>query len=177
MIQNQYFNQDILDFNGFPEYDILYTDTPWGERMVKQFQTMMFKQTGIKVNNTLIQILTHLGKHASKDKPMFIEYGINGWEEMVEIMQSCGHKLNEVKTLYQSMNRPFIVASFNTTMPIPDKKGFEVVKTILRSVAPTGKVFDPFAGIGQTKKAVNSVGWSYIGSELNPARYQRLIRD
>ena len=35
-------------------------------------------------------------------------------------------------------------------------------------------VFDPFAGIGFTAKAVKKAGKIYIGSEINPARFKKL---
>ena len=51
--------------------------------------------------------------------------------------------------------------------------GFDLVtEACIKLNAKT--VFDPFAGIGKTAKAVMKAGAEYIGSEYNPQRYKKL---
>ena len=54
-------------------------------------------------------------------------------------------------------------------------EGFDLIKQTVTSLNAQ-VVFDPFAGIGNTAKAVRSVGAKYVGSEINPARYKQLIK-
>jgi DNA modification methylase len=65
--------------------------------------------------------------------------------------------------------------SFNASVGIPDSKGLKITKEIINRIG-SPVVFDPFAGIGKTKKAVESAGGVYIGYEINPARYNRMIK-
>ncbi len=71
-----FYNKSILEWNEFPEYDIVYTDPPWEQGALNMFQTMMRKQTGIQVNNDIETLLNHLASHCRTDKPVFIAYFI-----------------------------------------------------------------------------------------------------
>ena len=172
---NKAYNTDILKIKSFPSnYDIVYTDPPWEQRMVRLFETMIAKDGGARAGNSIEAILNKLGSLSDTSKPLFIEYGMKGYGLVEEIMKHNGHKLNETQILMQSMGRPFVVMSFNTDFIIDSKlKGFNIVK---HTVIGTGAklVVDPFAGIGQTAKAVIKSGANYVGYELNPKRYERL---
>ncbi len=167
------YNKDIMEWNEFPKYDIIWTDPPWEERMVKWFQGKMKKETGIEVKNTLTQIITKLATLTKTDKPIVIEYSVKGHEYIVDVMQSKGHVLKSKNIRLQSMGREFILLVFNVPVTIPNQKGFAIIEEFF-TVNKFGIVFDPFAGIGATAKSVIKTGTFYIGSELNPERYKRL---
>jgi hypothetical protein len=167
-------NRDILDWGQFPAYDLLYTDPPWGDRMVKWFNKKQLKDTGVESRHTLDQIMNHLAALADPRKPLVIEYEIKGWGYVVATMREHGHRFAKCVEAMQSMGRPFVILTFNTDMEIDASlKGFALVEdAVKKSGAKT--VFDPFAGIGQTAKAVHRAGAEYIGSELNAARFAKL---
>ena len=71
---NKAYNRDILDWDSFPDYDIIWCDPPWEQKMVNYFETLMFKSGQIKPQNTIIDILQKLAKLSHKNKPVFIEY-------------------------------------------------------------------------------------------------------
>jgi hypothetical protein len=94
-------------------------------------------------------------------------------------MVSNGHTLNAVYERTQSMGRPYVIMvfnDFNNTIHIPDLKGYALITESLKQIGCTGIAFDPFAGIGQTANAVQKAGWQYIGSEINAARFAKLIK-
>jgi len=173
---NEYFNKDIMEWDVFPEYDLLYTDPPWGVGLVKQFATMQKKQTGTRPQIDFVAIMNKLGDCASKDKPLVIEYAVKGFEYVRDLMVSKGHTFDETHFRIQSMGRPFVIMSFNCNLKLPENvKGFDLIKQTVTSLN-AHVVFDPFAGIGNTAKAVRDAGAKYVGSEINPARYKQLIK-
>jgi hypothetical protein len=168
--------KDIMDWEAFPEYDLLYCDPPWGERMVKWFNTERRKNTGNSTTYTLSDILNQLGRLASTVKPLVIEYSIGDWTEVVEIMERHGHVFTGHSVHLQSMGRFFTLLKFNLDFEIlSNATGFDTVSETVRVVGAT-TVFDPFAGIGKTAKAVMRTGAEYIGAEVNEARYAKLDR-
>jgi hypothetical protein len=40
------YNKNILDWDVLPQYDLIWTDPPWQDRMVNWFQNKMEKDTG-----------------------------------------------------------------------------------------------------------------------------------
>ena len=167
-------NLDIMQIMDVPEYDILYTDPPWGNRMVKFFETMERKMTGNSHNNNLMLIIRKLGKIADPTKPLIVEYSVAGWQEIVEWLKDEGHSFYKKFDATQSMNRPYVLLVFNANFEIDTTlKGFKVVTdTVTRLGAK--RVFDPFGGIGLTAKAVHRAGAEYYGNEINSERYKRL---
>jgi DNA modification methylase len=171
---SQAINKNIMDWTEFPEYDLLYTDPPWGTRMVKWFNGLYAKDTGQAANDTFSDLYNQLAARARLDKPLLIEYQVKGWEEIVEIMMRSGHAFTGKHERLQSMGRPFVILSFNCSVTFGEQtKGFDLVIEAVRQLnAKT--VFDPFAGIGKTAEAVIKAGASYIGSEYNPKRFEKL---
>lgn len=171
---SQAFNRDIMQWENFPNYDLLYTDPPWGNRMVKWFETLEAKDTGVKHENSLERILNHLGSLADKNKPMIVEYAVKDWQFVVEVLEKQGHKLYKKVDGIQSMGRPFVLLVFNVKYDFKDGlKGAEYPHEAVKDLKPR-VVFDPFAGIGFTAKAVQSAGADYIGSEINGKRFKQL---
>jgi hypothetical protein len=166
-------HKDIMDWNEFPSYDVIWTDPPWGQRMVNWFQTKLYKDTGVRVSRTIGEILSQLGRLSDNSKPLHVEYSVKGHQEVIRAMESHGHKLSYINELIQTNGRPYVLLSFNTQTPPSTDRGFEAVKNTLLRYPSTGVVFDPFAGIGKTKKAVNAAGWTYIGGEINIQRLNK----
>ena len=172
---NEAINIDIMDWQEFPKYDILWTDPPWGERMVKFFQKLA-AQHGKDVNHTLPDLVNHLASKATNQKPLFVEMNMKGYEEVNKIITAKGHKLNNITHAQYKDKRPYVILAYNTNILIPD--GLEDGQNIAYAIEhlKPQTVFDPFAGIGVTARHVISAGASYIGSEVNPNRYAKLVR-
>ena len=163
-----------MDWAEFPQYDLLYTDPPWGTRMVKWFNGLYAKDTGEAASDTFSDLYNQLAARARLDKPLLIEYQVKGWEEVVEIMMRMGHTFTGKHERLQSMGRPFVILAFNANATFGEQtKGFDLVKEAVRQFNAK-VVFDPFAGIGKTAEAVIEAGATYIGSEYNPKRYSKL---
>jgi len=170
------YNRDIMDWKQFPDYDWLWCDPPWEQGLVKMFQTMMLKQTGKTVDHTIDEILSQLGKLANPNKPLVVEYGVKGVERVEYILKQHGHTHFKTFTRTQTQkDRPYKIVVFNSTITPSMSKGFAGVTETALQYKPK-IVFDPFAGIGASAKAFRKAGVTYIGSELNPARYAKLVQ-
>lgn len=168
---------DIMDVKSFPEYDLFYSDLPWEDRMVKWFQTQLRKDTGLEVDNNINGILSQVAKLADKNKPAFLEYSVKGTERVIDIMQQYGHRHQQTIKGFYNKNKPLHIITFNNNVTIPDGlAGGELIKKCINSINPK-VVFDAFAGIGFTCKWVKETGADYIGYELNPERFKRLIKE
>jgi hypothetical protein len=173
---SQALNMDIMEWEKFPTYDLLYTDPPWGLRMVKWFNTQHRKDTGTEPQNTWNDIFHQLASLADPTKPMVIEYQVKDWQEVVRVMVEHGHNFVKKTDGEQSNGRPFVLLHFNCYFDFaPNLKGFDFVRDCVKKLQPK-VVFDPFAGLGKTAEAVHQAGSSYIGSEMNPARFKSLQR-
>ena len=168
------YNKDIMDWTEFPAYDMIWTDPPWEERMVKLFHTMMRKDGYNPPVNTFVDIINQFAKLSDRSKPIVVEYGMKGYEKVIAIMKSKGHTHYKTIKGIQSMGRPFVLMTFNADIDVnvTRKGGAIIVDTLMARNEHT--IFDPFAGIGFTAKAVRSAGKHYIGSELNPKRFAQL---
>jgi hypothetical protein len=166
-------NKNIMEWSEFPPYDLLYTDPPWGTRLVKWFNSLYAKDTGQTANNTFNDIYNQLAIRARTDKPLIIEYQVKEWEAVMNIMIRAGHVFTGKHERLQSMGRPFVILAFNANAIFGENtKGFNLVTEAVKQF-DAKVVFDPFAGIGQTAKAVIESGATYIGSEYNPKRYAK----
>lgn len=161
----------------FPEYDIYYTDPPWEQRMVKFFQTQLNKDTGKLVDNTIDDILIKMAKLSNKNKPVFIEYSIKGTSRVIDIFTKYGHKYHATTQARYDNDRPFHVITFNTDINIPKDIGMKELVMYCVKETKAKVVFDSFAGIGFTCKYVKKMGADYIGYELNPKRYNKMIQE
>jgi len=157
-----------------PNYDILYTDPPWENRMVKWFETKMAKDTGaMRPQNDIDSILNKLSLLADTEKPCFVEYGQRGFERVIQQMENSGHKCMQCVARLQKNNSPFVIMAFNANVEIPNLQGFDIVTAIVKNFK-SPIVWDPFAGIGATRKAVEAGGGKYIGYEMNKARFDKM---
>lgn len=168
------YNKDIMDWNVFPKYDIIWCDPPWNDRMVKFFETMMLKKGYKKPNNTIIDIITKLSELSDINKPIFIEYSVKGSELVIDLMCQNGHVFTKKITSTQSNGKPYLILVFNTDFtPNGNCIGFDIIKDVCNRFS-FNTVFDPFAGIGKTANAFIKCNKTYIGSEINPYRFEKL---
>lgn len=172
--------RNIMDWEKFPGYDLIWTDPPWGESLVKMFNTIVFKQTGVRPETTFEEIMIHFSRLAHPGKPIVMEFGRAFSNTAPEIMAAGGHRLLSKHPAVQSNGRPFDLYLFNREMNIVTEgvKGFEIITASLRASSMAGKVvFDPFAGMGRTARAVRLAGCDYIGSEISPVSFQKLCKE
>ena len=166
-------NIDIMHLPAAPDYDILYCDPPWDNKMVKFFQTVQKRDTGVVTENTIGDIINKLGELADPRKPLYVEYSIYTYQAVIDILTKHGHRLTGKYELMMSYNKPYMILIFNTNvMPDPNLKGFNITTDIVKKHG-NPVVFDPFAGLGLTAKAVVKGGGTYIGSELNAKRFAK----
>ena len=174
MIKN--YNKDILDWDFLPEYDLMWVDPPWQDRMVKWFQSKLLKETGVVDDSTLDAIINKLGELASSSRPLIVEYSDAGSEHIVSLLVSNGHTFYKKFYCVQSNNRPFVILVFNSLLDIKTEfKGSQIITETLKST-DCNVILDLFAGIGFTANAVIKANKTYIGSEINPKRYSKLIK-
>ena len=169
------YNKDIMDWDEFPTYDIIWCDPPWEQKMVNFFETMMVKKGQSKPNNTIEEIFYQLGKLAHKNKPLFIEYSLKGSDNVINIMKMNGHLFCGKIISIQENNNPYCILVFNTNDYLPNgsNQGFKIIEQTCKDFN-FNVVFDPFAGIGKTAKAFLRNGKKYIGSEINTYRFNKL---
>lgn len=169
-------NRDIMSYEVFPEYDIIWCDPPWEDKMVKYFQNLNQKQTGKVVENNIYGILEKLFSLASNKKPIFVEYSIKGSELVIEYAKKHGHTLTQTVVGIQHNDMKYYILVFNTDLRL--EQGIRMYQIATETIIKLGAklVFDPFAGTGRTARAVLSAGANYHGAELNEARYKKLCK-
>ena len=172
---NKAYNRDILDWDSFPDYDIICCDPPWEQKMVNYFETLMFKSGQIKPQNTIIDILQKLAKLSHKNKPVFIEYSIKGYKKVIDTMVNEGHLFYSCVESLQENGKPYCILVLNSIDFEPDgtKQGFNIIDFTCDNFK-FKTVFDPFAGIGKTAKRFIKNNKTYIGSEINTQRLNKL---
>lgn len=172
---NKAYCKDIMHWEEFPKYDIIWCDPPWGQSMVKYFETLMAKEYLIRPNHTIEDIIDKLASLAIIGKPVFIEYSIKDHDMIVLTMKKYGHIFDGITYTTQENGKPYCILCFNTYgyFPLGKYKGFEIINHVCDTFR-FNSVFDPFAGIGKTAKYFIKNGKQYIGSEINPSRFKKL---
>jgi DNA modification methylase len=172
---NQAYNRSVGDWPSFPAYDLMYTDPPWNEGIMKLFQKSAMVKTGRASKETMKDALNQLFASAHRDKPMLVEFSARGWDKVVEIGKYCGHRYTGHALALQCNGKPMVVLSFNTDYLTPtlglDEEG--CIRAAIAALKP-GLVFDPFAGLGVTAEIIIKCGARFIGGEMNGARYAEL---
>jgi hypothetical protein len=165
----------VSDWPAFPVYDICFTDPPWNAGIMRRFQRLAVEQGGSTSNDTLGQALGSLFRKAWVNRPLFVAYGMTAKALPMRLARENGHRLDAVSVCVQTNGKPFVILNFNTPRyTVPDGlRGYETIAHAVRAFV-TPVVFDPFAGIGRSAAAVLGAGGSYIGGEMNAARYRKL---
>ena len=103
---------------------------------------------------------------------------MKGHENVVKTMSKYGHTIRSKSThdyFMGGQNRPHMLLSFNTDIVVTNKLSDKSLISHIVTETGAKTVFDPFAGLGFTGSAVEACGANYIGYEMNPARYAKLI--
>jgi len=156
--------------------DLTFTDPPWEQGLVKMFETMQFKQTGIeRPQNDIDSILDRLASLIPIGQPAFIEYSVKGHERVVNHMEHQGHTLTRVQPAIQTNGMPYVYVCFNTDIPACETEpgGWDFLKMVLDHHKPEW-VFEPFAGQGQHTSRMIKHGVKVRASELNPHRASKI---
>lgn len=174
---NRAYNKDIMSWKRFPEYDIIWCDPPWEQKMVNYFETLMAKDGFRKPNNTIFCMMEKLALLSNIKKPIFIEYSIKGSDLIIEIMCKYGHVFYKKVFSVQENGKKYLILVFNTDGYSPNgtNTGFKIIDSLCMEIS-FNVVFDPFAGIGKTAKSFIRNNKVYIGSEINPTRFNKLQR-
>jgi hypothetical protein len=169
------FCKDIMDWKIFPEYDIIWCDPPWEQKMVNYFETMLHKSGYQKPNHTIHQIISQFAKLSCINKPVFIEYSVKGYLLVLDIMIKHGHVHTSTIHSKQENGNPYVIIVFNYLgrMPNGNMQGFKIIDSLCTILSFT-TIFDPFAGLGKTAKRFIKNQKNYIGSEINPQRFNQL---
>ena len=166
--------KDIMDYTSFPKYDMIWCDPPWESNMVKYFETLNKKQNGKVVDNKIDGILDILFRLAHKGKPICVEYSVKGHDRVIRFAEKHNHKHFHTTFAKQENGVPSVILFFNTDFALPNNiVGYSNTTLGVQGIGAK-HVFDPFAGIGRTARAVLKAGATYHGSELNETRYKKL---
>lgn len=173
---NRLFNLDIMQLE-YPvawECDICYTDPPWEQGMVSMFETWLVKQGLERPGNHIDSILERLFDLWPRTKPLYVEYSVKGSERVRHWGEKMGHTYHETIMAKQTNKKPYVVICFNTDIPTPFyAEGWDVLNKVLEYHKPK-RVFEPFAGIGQSTKRILASGSKVTANEINPARFEKL---
>jgi len=155
--------------------DMTYTDPPWGQGLVKMFETLAFKDAGVeRPGNLIVNILARLFSLSPIGKPIFVEWSVKDAMMVRGIGQDHGHVCKHMDVVTQTNGKLATVVSFNTEMTIDyPKRGYEFMFAALDYHKPKC-VFDPFAGHGQHARRIINRGIDVVAAEFNPARARKL---
>jgi len=168
---------DIMDLT--PDYaagcDLLYTDPPWEQSLVKMFETLAYRDANLpRPANEIDHILDWLFAITPGGIPAFIEYSVGGHERVVQHAHSHGFQCTQVHYCTQTNGKPYVILQFNSDMPPMDYVGGWVpLKKVMEYHKPR-RVFELFAGHGQHIRRMIAAGAEVVAAELNPARAAKL---
>lgn len=184
--------------------DILYCDPPWGDGMIKFFNTLRKKQTNtfsenLPENKIFLNRLAVLTLQ-SKAKFICIENG-NKWSfETEETFKVNGFfHVATINGYYDKPKKPMKVHLFLNLDQIEnknkeyieelknkfitsatDKSGFELVESVFFSCLGNNlkdkTVFDLCCGFGLTAKIAKKHGMNFVGNEVNQKRLDKTIK-
>lgn len=171
-------------FVGAQPIDVIYTDPPWGDGLVKRFASMANREAGLDVIPTAFAtLIDRLGEIIDlvKPKDVFIEMGTR-WTPPVEDMlrQRSGHFWSG-EYAYAG-TRPFTLfgaAIGPHNAPQPPSKDLHGVPLVIDALdLPPDRltVLDPFCGNGYTAQAALKNGLAFVGNEINPARAAKTLQ-
>ena len=172
--------------------DIMYSDPPWGQGNLRYWQTMNKKMTGAEKKDIeywafIKRILEVADLYVKDDGMVFIEYGLQWTDDIIDIAKERGfHLLEVIEMVYSSENRPLnlILLSKNPDIEIKKEyidsvyhtKGFKSLQRAITPFAQKGMtILDPCCGMGYTAQFALDNGMRFIGNELNRKRLQKTI--
>lgn len=166
--------------------DVIYTDPPWGPRMVRFFGAMTSKAYVTPGDESCPEWTSFLDAFAlvcatyrTPTAPVFVEMGLRWTNDLDAAMARAGLPLlQRWRTTYGSAKKP-TEASLGlygaeppnaVEMPSPPH-GEAMTKAVLSAVVRPGVVvLDPCTGLGMTARVTHRLGGTFRGLELVPMR-------
>lgn len=172
---------------------VFYTDPPWGDGLLKYFDTVNKRDNSeseylgppkLMTMDPFLDRVIGLAKEYTNGW-VVIEFG-KRWTELVkQIAEAKGlHYCGEVEALY-GKNLPLDILFYRTDWPIEldwtpvyHLKGYKCVRKIFEILKPNkgGVGMDLCCGLGYTAQACIDNGMSFVGNELNMHRLKRTIQ-
>lgn len=172
--------------------DVFYSDPPWGEGMLKYFETLRMKQVGdlLRTDTPFSVFMECFWDSVNKFSKniIFIEYGLK-WESMIlEGASLNGLKHHKtIKSNYNSGSKKLpshlhlfskhgIDVDPSYLDIVTGLSGINLVKSAIHPFAVSGGILlDPCCGMGLSADAAMSYGMRFYGCELNPKRLDKTI--
>lgn len=163
----------------------MYTDPPWGDRMMRFFATMAVKQGGqpppqMTFADLVARLALIVQRHISRD--VYIEIGCAQAEQVAEAVRPHVGRLEVVDATYTMGGkvRPskLIVASKEGALAIPPERpgGLKMVVNCFTACGARGVVLDPCCGLGYTARAALKLGLTFYGNEYSKVRLDRTLQ-
>lgn len=187
------FNQSIdeVDWNDIlqgKKVNVLYTDPPWGDGLVKMFTTMAEKASGthlraLSYQECLLEIKKIIDNHV--EGFVFVETGVKWIPETLDILRDSLHNIRsfDVKYLSGGIWRPskIIVGSTSSEYKfiedLTDRTDLDLVNTaVSHCYFEGGILLDPFCGLGLSARAALLNNMKFIGNELNIKRLEKTLK-
>lgn len=164
---------------------VFYSDPPWGDGLMKTFQTMARKTGQSPEAVTFVQLLEAVARVAgSTTGPIFIEMGRKWSPQAVGILQEVGglHHVHQFAVTYMGgmpMDLHVFTSTWQPIFPVEYAESIQVegptmVQRVVAPFAiPGGILLDPCCGFGNSAKAALKFGMRFYGNELGATRLAR----
>jgi hypothetical protein len=167
---------------------VFYSDPPWGNGNLKYWQTINKRHNDVERNDVdlidfLKQIFSLAKSYTKEDGVIFIEYGIQWKQEIIDFGTSIGlHHLGVAEIKYKSGSKWLphhlhIFSKQKLILPenyLQDLKGTTGVNCLIMAVSPFVKdndiILDPCCGLGMTARLAVKLNLQFRGNELNAKR-------
>lgn len=183
---------DIEDLLQGEKVDVMYSDPPWGDGMLKYWKTMNERDTGAIASITDTEsFLDRIFSISARwvNGVTFIEYGTK-WKDLVkeggvrhglidiatiDLLYGNGKKKRPLHLHIFSKNRIRLAPGYIDNLK--DSSGYDSVRRAITPFAIPGfnKILDPCCGLGYTAQVAVDTGMVFYGNELNAKRLQRTI--
>lgn len=189
----------IRDLLGGETAQIIYTDPPWGEGMMKYWATLLKRHTGRDVVPVTLDGLLGAVFQAAREfcsHYLIVENGLKWRDTIQAAARTAGFYPRMIlPTVYGSPSKPLRmeVHAFTRTplMPFPDEIADAVTNThglatvsnmlgpLIQELWRQGHrspiVLDPCCGLGTTARAALEHGARFYGNELNEVRLSKTV--
>jgi hypothetical protein len=159
--------------------EILYSDPPWNDAVLKMFATRA-RRNGVEVVYQPIytEVCDRIGEFVRDwvTQYAFIEVSSRGVTQMTDAVGPHLSDLSVQKTVYGGREASIIYGvKGGLSLPQVPKGlgGFPLISACLGPVSKPGwTVFDPCCGSGMTGVIADKLGLRFVGNELDPTRLQ-----
>lgn len=174
--------------------DLIYTDPPWGDGLIKAFERLRIKKDGTPPSEPIMEVSNFLCNlfilcYRKAKNVMFVEYGNKWAKEVITAATKAGFKYGTTIQTYYGNYKPHQIIIFYKNQK-PDftyldsiKKNGTGIKNTVKFMAEISSpflkandtVFDPCAGLGLTGRMARSLNCKFIGNELTKFRLDKCI--